>query len=75
MGSRRPTLVRRSNAQAIGLSQIHARDRDGEPFQDDFTENRGPSAAQREYAAEHEAFDPEVDSETATGPWSTTSPG
>jgi hypothetical protein len=66
-GSRRPTLATRSNAQAIRLSPIRARPiRDGEPFQDDFTENRGPSARQREYAAQHEAFGPEVDRETAT---------
>jgi hypothetical protein len=40
------------------------RDRDGQPFEDDFTENRGPSAREREYVAEHETLDPDVDSQT-----------
>jgi hypothetical protein len=39
------------------------RDRDGEPFQDDFTENRGPDASEQEDAAEHATMDPDVDSE------------
>jgi len=39
------------------------RDRAGEPFQDDFTENRGPNASEREEAAEREALDPDVDSQ------------
>ncbi len=39
------------------------RDRDGEPFQDDFTENRGPDASQQEDAAERANLDPDVDSQ------------
>ena len=39
------------------------RDRDGEPFQDDFTENRGPNAEQEEDEAENETLDPDVDSQ------------
>jgi hypothetical protein len=39
------------------------RDRDGEPFQDDFTENRGPSASEREDSAERATPDPDVDSQ------------
>jgi hypothetical protein len=39
------------------------RDRDGEPFQDDFTENRGPDAEEREDVAETLKLDPDVDSQ------------
>ncbi len=39
------------------------RDRDGEPFEDDFTENRGPSGATREEEAELTTLDPGVDSQ------------
>jgi hypothetical protein len=39
------------------------RDRDGEPFEDDFTENRGPSGPRREEEAERLTLDPEVDSQ------------
>ncbi len=39
------------------------RDRAGEPFEDDFTENRGPDAAKREENAEEETPDPDVDSQ------------
>jgi hypothetical protein len=39
------------------------RDRDGEPFEDDFTENRGPGGPEREDNAEHESLDPDVDSQ------------
>ena len=39
------------------------RDRDGVPFQDDFTENRGPSAAEREDVAEDLKLDPDTDSQ------------
>jgi hypothetical protein len=39
------------------------RDRDGVPFEDDFTENRGPSGSQLEDEAEREKPDPDVDSQ------------
>ncbi|HTW85850.1 MAG TPA: hypothetical protein VMD91_17400 [Candidatus Sulfotelmatobacter sp.] len=39
------------------------RDRDGVPFQDDFTENRGPSGAQLDDDAQTERLDPDVDSQ------------
>jgi hypothetical protein len=39
------------------------RDRDGEPFEDDFTENRGPSGPVREEDAERTTLDPDVDSQ------------
>jgi hypothetical protein len=39
------------------------RDRDGEPFQDDFTENREPGGSEREDNAERETLDPDVDSQ------------
>ena len=38
-------------------------DRDDEPFQNDFTENRGPSAEEQEDVAEDEVLDPDVDSQ------------
>jgi hypothetical protein len=39
------------------------RDRDGEAFQDDFTDNRGPGAREQEENAEKEVLDPDVDSQ------------
>jgi hypothetical protein len=39
------------------------RDRDGVPFEDDFTENRGPSGPEQEDDAEQETLDPDVDSQ------------
>ena len=39
------------------------RDRDNVPFEDDFTENRGPDADEQEDAADEETLDPDVDSE------------
>jgi hypothetical protein len=39
------------------------RDRDGEPFQDDFTDNGGPSGPEQEENAEREVLDPDVDSQ------------
>jgi len=39
------------------------RDRAGEPFQDDFTENRGPDPVEKEENAETETPDPDVDSQ------------
>jgi hypothetical protein len=39
------------------------RDRDGEPFQNDFTDNRGPSGPEQEENAEQEVLDPDVDSQ------------
>jgi hypothetical protein len=39
------------------------RDRAGEPFQDDFTDNRGPAGPQQEDEAERETLDPDVDSQ------------
>jgi hypothetical protein len=39
------------------------RDRDGEPFEDDFTENRGPSGPEQEENAEREVLDPDTDSQ------------
>jgi len=39
------------------------RDRSGEPFEDDFTENRGPSGPEQEDQAERLTLDPEVDSQ------------
>jgi hypothetical protein len=39
------------------------RDRAGEPFQDDFTENRGPTGPEQEDSAERETLDPDVDSQ------------
>jgi hypothetical protein len=39
------------------------RDRDGQPFQDDFTENRGPSGRQLDDVARDETLDPDVDSQ------------
>ena len=39
------------------------RDRDDVPFEDDFTENRGPGAEVQENEAEEETLDPDVDSE------------
>jgi hypothetical protein len=39
------------------------RDRDGVPFEDDFTENRGPSAEEEEDTAEDLVLDPDVDSQ------------
>lgn len=41
------------------------RDRDGEPFEDDFTENRNPSAAEREAAGATGFGDPDTDSQAA----------
>jgi hypothetical protein len=39
------------------------RDRDGHPFEDDFTENRGPDGAQQDEEAKRERLDPDVDSQ------------
>lgn len=39
------------------------RDRDGEPFEDDFTDNRGPSGPESEDVAEQITMDPDVDSQ------------
>jgi len=39
------------------------RDRDGVPFEDDFTENRGPGGPELEEEAERETLDPDVDSQ------------
>jgi hypothetical protein len=39
------------------------RDRDGQPFQDDFTENRGPSGRELDDTARDETLDPDVDSQ------------
>lgn len=47
---------------SIGGTSVE-RDRDGEPFQDDFTENRGPSGSESEDVAEQIKMDPDVDSE------------
>ena len=41
------------------------RDRDGEPFEDDFTEDRNPSAAEREGAGVVGFGDPDTDSQAA----------
>jgi hypothetical protein len=40
------------------------RDRFGEPFQDDFTDNRGPDGAQQDEQAARERLDPDVDSQS-----------
>jgi hypothetical protein len=39
------------------------RDRAGEPFQNDFTDNRGPDGPRQEDEAERETLDPDVDSQ------------
>ena len=41
------------------------RDRAGEIFQDELTENAGPSPAAREEAAHHLTLDPSIDSQEA----------
>jgi hypothetical protein len=40
------------------------RDRSGEPFQDDFTENRGPDGTRQDEEAAKERLDPDVDSQS-----------
>jgi hypothetical protein len=48
---------------AKGRQNLMERDRAGEPFQDDFTENRGPDPVEKEKIAEKETPDPDVDSQ------------